>query len=175
MSNYARTEAEVRKPPRGSLFLTVTISNKLNNLVPKIQFMKTQPLVRRILDKYMSDYCLTTEVTEQGNVHYHAWIIFRNINHKARLCVEFKAKRELGFIKINPTPIENVDRTYNYMIDANNEKVGKNLKEAFHLLQRIDIVYNYTPLITNMNYNISDTTPSSPDTISVSLDTPILN
>lgn len=167
MVSFGELVAAIRRPPLNSWFLTVTISPKLNKLHPKIQFLKAFYPMVDILDRFCGDYCIVTELSGDGNVHFHAWFTYRNPNHRVRLICTFKEKKYnsiLGFVKINGTPITEIDRVYDYMCGTSTtedkDKTGKDLKEACVIVNDINLVYNYTPLLTRM-CKTSDVSPSS--------------
>lgn len=148
---------EVREPEEGSLFLTVTLSPKLYKHHPKLQFYKTHGIVADIMDRFCTDYCRITELTEDGNLHYHAWITLKNPNHRVRFLCTFKEKRyqyKLGYAKLNKEPIVDTMRVYNYMlgrsISDDKDKTGKDLKEACSIIDNIYCVYNFTSLLNTV-------------------------
>lgn len=126
-------------PKPNTWFLTVTLKPSIFPKPAAYQFVASINPFIKILEKYCYDYSYVTELTEHANVHYHAWIELRNNNHKYRIINEFKKDKVLGFCKINTEPIYDTDRTYAYMLDEHNKKIGKNLKAAYDLIQRKEI------------------------------------
>lgn len=157
MVRYEELIALIRMPPKYSRFLTVTINPKLNKKNPQYQFAATHSTLLRILDKYCSDYCKVTEVTEEGNVHYHLWFMLRNIHHMANLCVDMKNSKVLGFYCLDKNPIEKQDDVYKYLRGEaeGKDKTGKDLKMAHKLMPtESSLVWNYTPLMKLSDYKI---------------------
>jgi len=141
------------KPTAGSWFITQTISPKLNIKPASYQFaVAINPFIK-ILDRYCYDYQYVTELTDQCNVHFHAWVVFKNDNNKFRFINDIKKTKELGFCKINVQPITEIERTASYMIDANDEKKGKNLKAAYALIQRTEVIGRYSALKLRNEYD----------------------
>lgn len=140
---------KVRIPPKGTQFLTVTLSPKIYDKPPKYQFLATINQIIRVLERFCLDYCLVTELTDQGNVHYHAWIHQRNRNNQCRLCVALKKLKYIGFIKINKEDITETERTYNYMLG--HDKSGCNLDAAYQEIKMADVVSNYSIIKLNKN------------------------
>lgn len=140
---------EFRGPTPGvcSWFITQTIDPKLNSKPAEYQFAATLNLFIKILEKYCSDYQYVTELTEQANVHYHAWVVFRNVNNKFRFINEIKKTKNLGFCKINKDPIIEYDRVALYMIDIGDDKAGKNLKAAYALIQKREVIGSFCPIM----------------------------
>jgi len=138
---------EVREPPRGSRFLTVTINPRLNAKPPSYQFAVTYNDLVHILNIYARDFCLVTELTLQACVHYHIWFVLRNNNAQCFMCAKLKAVKNLGFIKVNADPIVDTVRTLAYMLDSKCLKEGANLNAAIITINRWEVVTNYTPLI----------------------------
>jgi hypothetical protein len=104
------------KPKNGSYFVTITLDPKLYKYTSLTQFEMTACEVHNIIDHASLDYGCVAELTDDANVHYHAWIDFRSYSHRIQFINRIKKCRILGFIKINKEPIENVVRVYDYMI-----------------------------------------------------------
>lgn len=139
METFDSILASVVKPKPNTWFITITIDPKLFVKTAKQQFEITYPPMIKILDRFSYDYSYVTELTEHANVHYHCWLEFKNINTKYRFINAFKESKHLGFIKVNKEPIIETERTYAYMIDAENKKQGKNLAAAYDLIRKYEI------------------------------------
>lgn len=100
-------------------FVTFTLSPKCFRYNAITQFDMTVNELRSILNEWTRQYTLTVELTEQGNVHYHAICKIVSKIHRIRIIEKCKSKRVLGFVKINSLPIttsEMLQRSCNYII-----------------------------------------------------------
>lgn len=131
-------------PAPDLFFVTFTLSPKLFKYNAITQYEMTICELQYVLNNQLSQYTLTTELTEAGNVHYHALIIIESKLTKMRLIEHIKKKRCLGFMKITPAAVcseESLIRSVNYLI--------KDLNTTQKIIQRP----NYKPdllLIKNM-------------------------
>jgi len=140
----------VQKPLINSWFITQTICPKLYTKSAELQFALTLNPFLKILEKYCYNYSYVTELTEHANVHYHAWIELRNDNNKYRLINEIKKTRNLGFCMINKERIEDIERTYAYMVDSDLRKMGKNLQAAYNLILKPEVAGSKN----NLNFDL---------------------
>lgn len=138
--------ARLRKP-NGGYFITVTLKPLLYIKPASYQFACTINELLKILNNNCYDFGYVTELTDNSNVHYHAWVEFKNINNKHKFINAFKKSKVLGFCKVNTEPIVEIERTYNYMIDVENKKVGKNLKAAYDLIGKPEIAGGRIPFV----------------------------
>lgn len=98
--------------------LTITLKPKLFKFQSITQYEITVNEVKKILSN--SSACLmSTELTIQGCIHYHAIVRFRNDYNRVFVINQLKKCRLLGFIHIKPDPIntlEKMHRSYNYLM-----------------------------------------------------------
>lgn len=106
-------------PSNNLWFMTFTIDPKLYKMNAMTQFEMTVNEIRSILENHVTQYTISTELTEQGNVHYHAIGIIKDKFGKITLIDKIKRKRMFGFMKINSQPIhtdEMLKKSCNYII-----------------------------------------------------------
>lgn len=153
MVRYDYLLEQIRIPPKYSLFLTVTLPKRLNSEFTGYQFNVTYPCIVSILNRYCYDFCLVTEVTEDANVHYHAWIILKKQSDKCFLCAAIKKDKNLGFYKLDKNAIEDQHRVYKYMRgECDKDKEGKDLKAAHKIMPlETRLVTNFTSMMFNEN------------------------
>lgn len=134
------SKIEVTMPIVGSKFLTVTLKPHMYSDVFVKQLMDTRWKLTRLLDRYCFDYCLVAEATEVGNLHYHAWIQMRNINHTPVLCNNIKKLKEFGFISLSkPMDYDTCVKKKEYM-----EKQNSIVKM---LVGKSPYIFVYSPLL----------------------------
>lgn len=91
----------IRMPHPDFSFVTITLNPKLFSLPVRKQYDCTILDVKSILDYLCKDYSLVAELTEIGNVHYHAWVVFREKCDKKRFTELFRSNARFGFTKIS--------------------------------------------------------------------------
>lgn len=100
-------------------FITITLCPKTFKYSAVTQYEMTVNEVRTIMEAWCSQYTLTVELTDAGNVHYHAIAKILTKTQRIRIIESCKKKRVLGFIKINTLPInmdEMLHKSCNYII-----------------------------------------------------------
>lgn len=107
------------------LFVTITLKPKLYKYQALTQYELTHQIIEKLLSNtQLSSYVV--ELTLDCNVHYHAIVKFRDKFNRILFMNSAKKSREIGFIKITPTPItkdEQLVRTITYMLkDLHNTK-----------------------------------------------------
>lgn len=113
------TEQEIQslKPPKCAWFMTVTLKPKVYKYSTTTQFELSVQELEHICILHSTAFAFVPEITKQGNVHYHGWITFFDTLNKIHFINNIKKRHNmLGFLKINDQPIEEVDRTYQYII-----------------------------------------------------------
>lgn len=129
----------VRMPTPGFDFITQTLNPKFcSDRLSKQQFENTKFEIMSILDYVCNDYCMVTEITEASNVHYHAWVIFKDSTHKKMYHEIVKANRKFGFCKIskknnNKSTSDQQKDAYNYLL--------KDIEETYKFV-RSTIIFN---------------------------------
>ncbi len=103
-------------PPKYSLFITITLKPDIKKYPAQFQYDSTKHIILSIMEKYCMRFAYLPELHEDGNVHYHGWLVLRKMSDKPLFLNSFKGKKSIGFIKINRESIEEQDRTYEYII-----------------------------------------------------------
>lgn len=129
----------VRIPPLGFEFITQTLSPKLYSLSANKQFSRTVNDIISLLDYMCKDYCLVTELTQDGNVHYHAWILFKDNFKQAYYKDAIKSNFKFGYVmfskkNFNKTTLQQQQDSYNYL--------KKDLVETYKFIRSKNIVLN---------------------------------
>lgn len=130
---------EIRIPEPGFKFITQTLSPKLYKYSAIKQFRFTVNDIISVLDYVGNDYCMVTELTNEGNVHYHFWIVFKEGFTGANYLDIMKYNTRFGFSKIskensNKTMLAMKMDTYNYML--------KDVYKSYQLIRCSSIVTN---------------------------------
>lgn len=110
----------VRMPRHDFSFVTITLNPKLFSIPVRKQYDCTVLDVKSILNYVCLDYTLITELTEEGNVHYHAWATFKEKCDKKRFKELFRSNARFGFTKISKdrndvTVLQQQEFVYNYL------------------------------------------------------------
>lgn len=101
---------EVRPPPEGSYFITITLKPKLYKYSSTTQYELSYGTIQHILHTTVQDYEVVPEHTKDGNLHYHAWIYSSNPCAKILCLNRLKRDRSLGYIKLTPEIIIKEDQ-----------------------------------------------------------------
>lgn len=101
-------------PPIGSDFLTITLNPTWYSRKAVDQFKQSKEMVKQILKKFSDNFCMIAELTKQGNVHYHGWIVYNNLHETTRVHV-LDCLKVLGLAHIKEDTIKNIERVYEYM------------------------------------------------------------
>lgn len=99
-------------------FFTLTLQPKLYKYTTMTQFEMTHLEVQHIISSCArSCTILSTEITQQGNIHYHFICCFEEKHHKVALINKLKKKRLLGFVNVSPdiTCIQEANRALIYL------------------------------------------------------------
>lgn len=83
------------------VFVTITIKPKLYKYQSTTQYELTFPEIRTILHN-TSDVIGNVELTNDGNIHYHAIVLFQSKLQRITFLNTAKRNRSLGFVKITP-------------------------------------------------------------------------
>jgi len=100
-------------PPIGTDFLTVTLNPQWYSRKACDQFKQTKDTLKHILKKFSDNFCMIAELTKQGNVHYHGWIVYRHMHETTKQHL-LDTLKVLGLSHINET-IKNQTRVLEYM------------------------------------------------------------
>lgn len=102
---------------KGDYFVTMTIKPTFYNRRAMHQYSKTFESVKSVLNIFCDRYVLMPELTEAGNVHYHATVSFKKTMAyaKERFIDICKIHRIIGNTKVNKMPIVEVQRTCDYL------------------------------------------------------------
>lgn len=97
---------------------TFTLSNKLYKYSSITQYELTKNDINSMLSTSGSRYVLSTELTEVGNVHYHAIVYFNDNYSQISFINKLKKKRNFGFyhIKNKIESREALKRTCEYLL-----------------------------------------------------------
>lgn len=130
---------DVRMPPPDFKFITQTLSPKLYKKNAHSQFLSTLNDLVSVLDYVSNDYCLCTELTEDSNVHYHFWIVFKEKYTFAHYIEIIKSNFKFGFtkmtkIKYEKTTLRQQTDSYNYLI--------KDIEKTYCIVRSRQIVIN---------------------------------
>lgn len=99
-------------------FITITLPRKSQKYQSVTQYEMTVHKVRELLFPVTNRYLLVTELTQNGNVHYHALVHFRCQLARICFCNKIKKAKALGFFDIHKEPVkttEQIQRTITYM------------------------------------------------------------
>jgi hypothetical protein len=96
-------------------FLTVTLKPKLYKFSSVTQLELSNNILYNELYKNTLDYWVVSEHTGMCNVHYHSIVTFRDEACKIQLVNKLKKNKELGFIKLDSKPIQNMRACCEYM------------------------------------------------------------
>lgn len=102
-------------PMKGSYFITVTLKPKLYKYPSTTQFEMTACQLEVYANQYATNFDILPELTNEGNIHYHGWLLFPDNLHKFKFQDKVKKDKNLGFIKINTEPIIDCQRVAEYM------------------------------------------------------------
>lgn len=102
---------------KGDYFITMTIKPTFYNMRARHQYNKTFESVKTVLNIFCDRYVLMPEITEAGNVHYHATASFKKTMAfaKERFIDVCKIHKIIGNTKVNKMPITEVQRTADYL------------------------------------------------------------
>lgn len=126
--------------PEGSFFVTITLKPSLYGHTVRKQFIMTVDKVEACLRAWASTYWLVPELTKQNNIHYHAIVKFNdNIEYaKEKFIDTMKTIISFGFVHIGAQVIENVLRTWNYLIkDLSKTSSLINMKKGDYEIMRV--------------------------------------
>lgn len=126
---------KVKKPSKPFEFITITLKPKMYKYTAEQQFRYTYRYVDACADM-LEDYCCVTELTKDGNVHYHIWTIgdhgvFINRLKKYTECIGFITVTKL---KHNKELREQIEDTYEYMI--------KSIERTYSCVRNTKMVFN---------------------------------
>lgn len=135
---WQQERSEIRYPPPDFKLLTVTLPPKFYKETPKTQlYMSLFPL-KCILARHCIDYSMVVELTQEANVHYHAWIKSDKIVY---ISAAIKKCPQLGFLcisreKAGKSVQDQQQDCYNYLT--------KKVEETFDILgkKRGTVVHN---------------------------------
>lgn len=134
------------KPIPGAHFVTITLDPKSYKFCASVQHDMTVNFIETLLYDTCSNFQCTPELTEDGNVHYHAWLIFNDITSRMIFIDRIKRNRLLGFMKINKEVIaeEHVGRVQEYLCKSFDItcKVIKTVRRNL-IITRDNMVANY--------------------------------
>lgn len=102
------------QPQIGSDFLTVTLNPQWYSRKAADQFKQSKDTLKHILKKFSDNFCMIAELTKQGNVHYHGWIVYRN-KHDTTKQHLLDTLKVLGLSHIKEDTIKNTERVLEYM------------------------------------------------------------
>lgn len=144
---------EVRIPPRHFKFVTQTLSPKLYSKSRLQQFQTTINDLISVLDYISEDYNLVTEITDDGNVHYHFWVIFKErfsyCHYKEIISNNYKfGFNMLTKIKHDKTTLQQQQNTYSYMI--------KSIEKTYDIIRCKSIVTNKSDHNIDVNTSPDD-------------------
>lgn len=146
---------EVKMPPAGFKFITQTLSPRLYKYGIHQQFSMTMNDLVSVLDYLCQDYCIITEVTDDGNVHYHFWVVFRKQFSFPHYKETIKANSKFGFSMLSKnnykkTTLQQQNDCFNYM--------KKDIEKTYGLIRSRSIVTNIND--HNIDVNVQqDPTP----------------
>lgn len=104
-------------PIVGSHFVTITLSPKVYKYSSTTQFEFTVHELECALRSSSELFQCVPELTNDGNVHYHAWVKFNDKYQLVSFINKIKRMRgRFGFVKVNRETIENVSRVKEYML-----------------------------------------------------------
>lgn len=103
---------------KGDWFATLTIKPIFYRRRARHQYIKTFMSVYAMLKIFCDRFNLIPELTEAGNVHYHATLHFRESMPyaKEKLIDLVKIHKVIGNSKINKMPIDEVKRVVDYIM-----------------------------------------------------------
>lgn len=126
---------------KGDWFITITLKPIIYNRRARHQYVKSIESVINVLNIFCERYILVPELTEACNIHYHATACFKKTMEfaKERFIDVCKIHRIIGNTKVNKMPIDDIQRTANYIEkDYNKTKAVLKLKrdedaEFYHI------------------------------------------
>lgn len=125
-------------------FITFTLKPKYYKFQAGLQRELTQNTICTRLKEYTSEFVVTVELTQQGNIHYHAIAVFKNrVNMFQWMNLE-KGRTSLGITRVTPNPItfqENMTRSKEYLI-KDVEVTSKIINPNMIMRQRADYIFN---------------------------------
>lgn len=140
----------VRPPPKDTPFefITQTLKPFMYADPAFVQFKKSYSLIQSVLNYLAYDYCLVAEITKEGNVHFHAWVIFTEGKDYSMYADCIKQCGVFGFSclskKNSDKPISDQRRdAYDYLT--------KDLERSYKFIRHLDLVHNRTEEIIEEN------------------------
>lgn len=133
----------VEKGPN-TYFITQTLKPKFYKFNINLQRELTQNTIGQLLKEFSKEFILTCELTKQGNVHYHAIVVFKNSVSLIRFIEQTKKKNYIGMSRVTPAPIlhdEGMVRSKEYLI-KDVDKTIKFINGYFVLRLREDYKFN---------------------------------
>lgn len=100
------------------MFITITLKPKLYKFQATTQYELTVCEIQHIFNQRCNDTTFVCEITEAGNIHYHAMTIFTDKVRKLCFIDAIKRNKHFGFMKITPNSIDHIDnltRSANYL------------------------------------------------------------
>lgn len=98
----------IRIPKVNFKFITQTLNPKLYKESSIKQFKQTINDILQILEYLTEDYNIITELTEEGNVHYHFWAVFKEHRNYIDYVEIIKCNFKFGFSKLSK---DNLNKT----------------------------------------------------------------
>lgn len=133
----------VEKGPN-TYFVTQTLKPKFFKFNINLQRELTQNGYCTLLKEFSKEFILTCELTKQGNIHYHAIVVFKSEIAYIRYIEATKKKNYIGMSRVTPAPLlneESMIRSKEYLI-KDVEKTIKFINGHFVLRQRAEFIFN---------------------------------
>ncbi len=116
-----RISAQVTSPTPSFKFATLTLNPRLQKHPANKQFSITIAHFISVLQTFNEDYSYVTELTQNGNVHYHFWFVDKYKNSMREMMDTFKQIQLFGFMcisrdNVNKSTLQKQEDTYAYML-----------------------------------------------------------
>lgn len=130
-SNYNDIVMSIIEHLRSSMgsdlaFITITLPKKLRRCQSLTQYEMSINFVKELFYTTCYKYAIVTELTKNGNVHYHILAHFRDKLARIHFCNKTRKSKSTGYFDIHKEEIKSIDqlqRVANYMVkDLDNTK-----------------------------------------------------
>lgn len=125
-------------------FLTLTLKPAFYKFKSTLQRELTQNQICTRLREHTSEFVITVELTQQGNVHYHSIAVFKDKVNMFNWINSQKGRASVGYVRVTPNPItfqDNMIRSKEYLI-KDVDTTSKIIPVSMIMRQRADYCFN---------------------------------
>lgn len=133
-------EKQYDEPDDEFEFITITLLPYLYKRTAQSQFVITYHELVSYLNCFCRDYCMVAEITKDGNVHYHGWVVWERSQSFMTFSDSLKhANHYFGFVyktKLKDGACKDVQRK------RMREYMLKDIRTTYRMIRSVKILFN---------------------------------